>query len=196
MNAPVTAAVTHARSSTGRLEGRTGRYEKRLSDLAGVFSDAEAFAAQCANDPDELVYVVEEFRPSEKAGDLIYGTSTLRPGRVGQEFHLTRGHLHRIPDRTEIYHCLSGHGLLLMEDLEGATTVAELRPGATAYVPPHQIHRSVNSGSEPLVTLFCYPADSGQDYDIIERSHGMAHLVVADGPGWTLVPNAAYVHRG
>ncbi len=196
MDHPTTVAVTRATSSTGHLEGRTGRYEKRWSDLAGVFADAAAFAQRLDRTPDELVYEVEEFRPSEDAGDLIYGTSTLHPGRVGREFHITRGHLHQVADRAEIYHCLSGHGLMLMEGMDGATSVAELRPGATAYVPPHQIHRSVNVGSEPLVTLFCYPADAGQDYSIIERSHGMAYLVVADGDGWALIPNQAYIPRG
>lgn len=193
---PVTVSVTRADSSTGELEHRTGRYEKRLADLSGVFADPDAFAARHAADPHELIYAVEEFRPSEDPGDLIHGTSTLLPGRIGDEFHITRGHLHAISDRSEIYHCLSGHGLMLMEALDGTTTVAELRPGATAHVGPHLIHRSVNVGSEPLVTLFCYPADAGQDYDIIRRSGGMAHLVVADGDSWSLVPNPAHIPRG
>lgn len=178
------------------LGGRTGRYEKHAHELAGLYSDDDAFAAWEHKDPDRIVYRVDEFRPSADAGDLIVGISTLTPGRVGREFHMTRGHLHAISDRAEIYECLSGHGLMLMETLEGDTVVTELRPGTVAYVPPHHIHRSVNVGDEDFRTLFCYSADAGQDYEIIRRSHGMRHRVVAtaDG-GWELEENADYVPR-
>lgn len=195
MQDPTPSPTTRVDAPSGALAGRTGRYEKRLRDLEGVFADAGAFAARLAADRDELVYEVEEFRPSEAAGDLIHGTSTLHPGRVGREFHMTRGHIHRVADRAEIYSCLAGHGLLLLEDPAGVTSLAELTPGVTAHVPPHHIHRSVNVGDEPLVTLFCYPADAGQDYGIIERSGGMRHLVTAAGGGWTAEANDAYVPR-
>ncbi|BCJ63654.1 glucose-6-phosphate isomerase family protein [Polymorphospora rubra] len=177
------------------MTGRTGRYEKRLSDLDGLFADAEAFAARLATEADRVIYHVDEFRPSGAAGDLITGISTLSAGRVGAEFHMTRGHIHAQHDRTEIYHCLSGHGLMLMETLDGQTVVTELRPGVVAYVPPVHIHRSVNLGDEDLVTLFCYPADAGQDYGIIARSGGMRHRAVADGTGWRLEENSGYVPR-
>jgi glucose-6-phosphate isomerase, archaeal len=40
------------------------------------------------------------------------------------------------------------------------------------------------------VTMFCYAADAGQDYSLIERAGGMATLVVQDGDGgWTTRPN-------
>lgn len=179
-----------------QLVGRTGRYEKRLGDLDGLYADADAFARLRAERGDDAVmYHVDEFRPSDQAGDLITGISTLYPGRVGAEFTMTRGHIHAAHDRTEIYHCLSGHGLMLMETLEGETVVAELTPGVVAYVPPSHIHRSVNLGAENLVTLFCYPADAGQDYGIIAASHGMRHLAVADRAGWTLAENPSYVSR-
>ena len=43
---------------------------------------------------------------------------------------------------------------------------------------------------------FCYPADSGQDYDIIARSGGMKVRVVSDGAGgWAQVANPDYVPR-
>ncbi|WP_200926318.1 glucose-6-phosphate isomerase family protein [Sphaerimonospora mesophila] len=177
------------------LRGRTGRYEKRLSDLDGLFADAEAFAARLEREADRVIYHVDEFRPSTETGDLITGISTLSPGRVGAEFHMTRGHIHAKHDRTEIYHCLSGHGLMLMETLDGQTVVTELRPGVVAYVPPVHIHRSVNVGDEDLVTLFCYPADAGQDYEIIARSRGMRHHVVAEAGGWRLEENPGYVPR-
>ncbi|GAA2582625.1 glucose-6-phosphate isomerase [Dactylosporangium fulvum] len=177
------------------MTGRTGRYEKKLSDLDGLFADAEAYAARLALEPDRVIYHVDEFRPSGANGDLITGISTLSPGRVGAEFHMTRGHIHARQDRAEIYHCLSGHGLMLMETLDGRTVVTELRPGVVAYVPPVHIHRSVNIGDSDLVTLFCYPADAGQDYGIIARSGGMRHRAVADAMAWRLEENPTYVPR-
>ena len=63
-------------------------------------------------------------------------------------------------------------------------------------MPPFWIHRSVNVGSDDLVMTFAYPADSGQDYAIIEESGGMRKRVVDDGAGgWSLVDNAGYRGR-
>ena len=193
LTTPTTGPTLHI--TPDEMTGRTGRYEKRVRDLAGLYTDEAAFAAWLSADPDGLVYHVDEFRPSNRAGDLILGISTLSAGVVGREFHMTRGHIHAQPDRTEIYQCLSGHGLMLMETLEGETVVTKLEPGVVAYVPPCHIHRSVNLGGSDLRTLFCYPADAGQDYGIIEHSHGMRHLVVTGTDGWSLEENSHYVSR-
>jgi glucose-6-phosphate isomerase len=65
-----------------------------------------------------------------------------------------------------------------------------MTPQSVVYVPPHWIHRSVNTGPGTLVTLFCYPADAGQDYEVIQHAGGMRSRVVSDGPrGWRLVDN-------
>jgi len=64
------------------------------------------------------------------------------------------------------------------------------------YVPPFWIHRSVNVGDDDLVMLFCYPADSGQDYNIIQRSNGLKQRVIDDGKGgWLCVDNPDYRQR-
>lgn len=179
----------------GSLGGRTGGYAKRLGEMTGVYRDEAALAAATAElGADHLVYRVEEHRAGSGAGALIIGTSTLRPGRYGDEFAVTRGHLHRKPDRAELYHCLSGHGVLLMEALDGRGRAVPLTPGAAVHVPGHWVHRSVNTGDEPLVTLFCYPEDAGQNYEIIGAAGGMAQLVVDDGAGgWTTRPNPDHV---
>lgn len=74
----------------------------------------------------------------------------------------------------------------------GALTIglSTLLPGETVRVPGHWVHRSVNVGGEPLVTLFCYAAAAGQDYGLIRRAGGMSSLVVADGANrWTTRPD-------
>jgi glucose-6-phosphate isomerase len=192
----VEPAACSIEPTSGAMTNATDRYRKRLRDLRGVFADAEAYQARVAADPDRVVYEVYDHRGEERAGDLIFGTSILHPGTVGSELHLTRGHLHAIADRSEIYSCLAGHGVMLMETLDGESRAVELRPGETVYVPGHWIHRSVNVGSETFVTQFCYPADAGQDYEVIQRAGGMRQLVVqAPEGGWTLEPNPAWSRR-
>ena len=84
---------------------------------------------------------------------------------------------------------------MLLETPEGATEIVEIGPKTLVYVPPLWIHRSVNTGPEPLVMSFCYPGDSGQDYEIIARAGGMAKRIVADGDGWAAIDNPTYRPR-
>jgi glucose-6-phosphate isomerase len=54
----------------------------------------------------------------------------------------------------------------------------------------------VRLGADTLITVFCYAADAGQDYDVIERSGGMRARVVADGAGgWKLADNPGWKPR-
>ncbi|KHK96439.1 hypothetical protein LK09_15390 [Microbacterium mangrovi] len=179
----------------GGIEGRSRRYEKRLGDMAGVYRDADAWEAAVAeHGADRLEYWVDDHRYQEGPGALIVGTSTVLPGRMGDEFALTRGHIHEVSDRAELYYCLSGRGVMLMDTVDGQSSAIELTPGKAVDVPGHWVHRSVNIGDEPFVTLFCYAADAGQDYQVISDAGGMKNIVVADGDGWALVPNPD--HRG
>ena len=100
-----------------------------------------------------------------------------------------------LPDRSETYAGLSGTGVLLLESPTGDIRTLDIAPGIVAYVPPYWIHRSVNTGDRPLVMSFCFPADAGQDYGIIERSNGMKVRVVADGDGWRCAENKDYRFR-
>ena len=190
----VTPTVHHLAPEKGALSGRSHRYEKRLSELDGLYADAAAFANAMALG-DRVVYAVEDYRPSKAAGDLCFGVTHMLPGRIGTEFFMTRGHIHAIANRPETYRGEAGQGLMLMESPEGEVCVLEVTPGATVYVPPFWIHRSVNTGAVPLVMSFVYPADSGQDYGIIARSNGMKVRILAEGPGWTAVPKPQWKPR-
>ncbi|MBN9021946.1 MAG: cupin domain-containing protein, partial [Rhizobiales bacterium] len=174
----------------------TGAKRTRIRDLAGLFLDDAAFAALAEAQGDDVAYGVDEFRPARSAPqELTFGTSTLQPGRVGDEFFMTRGHIHVKSDRPEIYYCQEGRGVMHMELPSGETRPVEMAPGTVVYVPPYWIHRSVNTGRTPLVTFFCYPADAGQDYDIIARAGGMKTLIVADGDGWREAENPRHRPR-
>jgi len=182
-------------SATGALEGATSCYEKRLGDLDGLYFDTNAFARAAEHGADTIVYRVNDLRPSELAGDMIVGTSALEPGTIGEEYYMTRGHLHAKVDRPEVYHCVSGHGVMLLEDSRGNIDSIEMSPGTIAYVAPGWIHRSVNVGVERFVTVFSYPSDAGQNYEVIADAGGMAALVVVANGGWKLVDNPRYLSR-
>ena len=174
----------------GALAGSNTRYEKTVDDLRGVYRDADAFEQLAAADNGEPLYWVETSNTEGGPGGLITGTSVLQPGRVADEYFMTRGHLHVKADRAELYVGLAGHGVMLLETLDGESRAVEVNPGEAVYVPGQWVHRSINVGDELFVTLFCYASDAGQNYQIIEDAGGMKQLIVAaDDGGWTTRPN-------
>ncbi len=181
---------------TGTLVGATGRYTKKFGDLAGLYADHAAYDLMAGSRANNIVYEVTEFRPNDTPGDLIFGITRMVPGKVGQEFFMTRGHIHATASRPEIYYGQRGRGVMLMESPAGETRAIVIEPHAICYVPPYWIHRSVNIGPDDLVMMFTYPADSGQDYGIIVGSGGMRMRVVEDGNGgWKAVANPDYRER-
>ena len=185
----------HINSATGAMSDAGGLYIKRLRDLEGLYLDSAAFQSALATSADIIVYTVHEQRPTQKIGDLIFGTTMMEPGRIGDEFYMTRGHIHACANRPEVYYGESGEGLMLLETPEGDVRILEVKPRVAVYVPPFWIHRSVNTGATPLVMSFFYPSDSGQDYNIIAKSGGMAVRIMARGTGWEAVKNPTYTPR-
>lgn len=177
----------------GALGGNNGRYEKFLTDLAGLYRDETAFAQALTADDGEPVYWVESSDTEPGPGGLITGVSVLKPGSIGDEFAMTRGHIHAAHEYSELYSCLAGHGVMLLETIDGRSEAVELRAGEAVYVPGHWVHRSVNVGDDLFVTLFCYGSAAGQDYGIIERAGGMKNLVVATEKGWGTRPNPDHI---
>ena len=51
----------------------------------------------------------------------------MQPGRIGDEYFLTRGHIHATGNRPEIYYGEAGQGLMLMESPEGETRIIEIQ---------------------------------------------------------------------
>jgi glucose-6-phosphate isomerase len=77
---------------------------------------------------------------------------------------------------------------MLMETPEGEVELSLLKPGDSLYVPGRWAHRSINTGTEPLVMFFCFPADAGHDYGTIEHK-GYRKLVVERGGKPALIDN-------
>lgn len=176
----LTTGLSKARQSTKRP----------LSKMKGMYADNTAFEAAVQNN-DPLIYEFYELDLPETAGDLLFGTSILYPGKVGNEYYMTKGHFHTILETGEVYYCLSGNGAMLMENPEGDWDIQYFTPGQAVYVPPRYAHRSINLGNDPLVTFFTFRADAGHDYGTIETK-GYRKLVVEkdgkpaiiDNPKW------------
>ncbi len=180
----------------GELRGATNRYVKTLGDLAGIYQDQHAYETLLAKSGNTVVYEVTDYKPSQNPGDMIIGVTRMLPGKVGDEYFLTRGHIHAKPNRPEMYYGEKGHGLMLLESPAGDVRIVEIAARTMCYVPPYWIHRSVNVGTGELVMTFAYPADSGQDYDIIAKAGGMRQRIVDDGNGgWKAIENASYRPR-
>jgi glucose-6-phosphate isomerase len=162
--------------------------QRRASNMDGIYADQKALEKLIA-DGNPLMYEFYDMGVPERESDLAYGTSMVFPGKAGAEFFMTKGHFHTVLDTSEIYYCLSGHGMMLMESPEGDVEYQELSPGEAVYVPGRYAHRSINlSLTEKLVTLFVFRADAGHDYGTLEEK-GFRKLVVADGDGFKLIDN-------
>ncbi|BBI32848.1 glucose-6-phosphate isomerase [Cohnella abietis] len=164
------SGMSPSRPSTKRL----------LSQMKGMYTDKAAFDSDVANG-DPVVYEFYELSLPHDPGELLFGTSIVYPGKVGEEYYMTKGHFHTILETGEVYYCLSGQGFMLMENPEGDVRIEEFRPGAAVYVPPRYAHRSINSGNEPLVTFFVFRADAGHDYGTIETKGYRKCVVERDG---------------
>ena len=121
----------------------------------------------------------------------------MKTGKVGAVYFMTKGHFQAAIEDCEVYYCLAGEGVMVMESPEGDWQVAELRPGRVLYVTPRWAHRSVNTRLDAdLVTFFVYPGHAGHDYGTIERQ-GLRKLIVErdgkpaiiDNPRWQPSPN-------
>lgn len=163
---------------------------RRLSAMRGQYLDEQAYTAALGQDP--VLYEVYEIKRPELEGELTHGISIVHPGKIGDEYFMTKGHFHSLLDTAEVYYCLKGEGAMVMETPEGEWSVEELCPGRVLYVPPRWGHRSVNTGKrEDLITFFIYPGNAGHDYGTVELQ-GFRKLVIEidghaqiiDNPRW------------
>ena len=155
--------------------------QRHLSDLRGCFADATAYeTALAAGNP--LLYSVGAVEPAGAEGDLHYGVGLLMPGKIGDEYFMTKGHLHSWRPAAEFYFGLTGEGVMLLEDeATGESRIVPLRPNGVVYVPGHTAHRTMNVGRTPLTYLGVYPAKAGHDYSTIAKTNFRCVVVEREG---------------
>ena len=134
-------------------------------------------------DPEAEIYRVRFWKPVPDGtpGGLFWGTTTLQPGLVGDEYFMTHGHFHAVPDRAEYYATISGSGELILISEDGTTATQSMTPGSVHYIPGLTAHRVANTGSEPLVFLASWPSDAGHDYARVRKPGFGKRLVRRDG---------------
>lgn len=184
---PITAELTLPGGTLSRFTGHTVR---TLSDMRGYYADTAAYEALLAQG-DRVLYEVYEVARPALPGELSHGTTILYPGQVGEEYVMTKGHYHAIRETSEVYYCLLGEGMMVMEKPDGATSVQAMCAGTVLYVPPRWAHRTVNTGQQPLVTFWVYPAVAGHDYASIQE-RGFRKIVVERGGGPAISDNARF----
>lgn len=113
-----------------RLLGeRVENVSRTLGDLRGIFADVDAFSRMPQN---ILAYEVSSFLPEQEGtpGGLYFGITYLHPGKVGNEYFMTKGHFHANIDRAEFYWGLEGEGMLILMDQLRRVWAERVFPGA------------------------------------------------------------------
>jgi glucose-6-phosphate isomerase len=180
-------SITDPQKLLSRFDPTTGTVagaplsKRYLSDLRGCFNDAIAFE-HALSEGNPLVYTVAAVAPADGDGDLHFGLGTLYPGSVGDEYFLTKGHIHTWRDAAEVYIGIAGRGAMLLEDeATGESQMVTLHPNSVVYVPARTGHRTMNTGDQPLVYLGVYPAKAGHDYGAFAERNFRCVVLKRDG---------------
>ncbi len=165
--------------------------KRHLSETRHIYADADAADRLLKEQGDRLIYEVYAADLPEEEGQVLYCTTIIYPGQIGDEFHMTKGHFHRRRDRAEVYLGLAGEGYLILQTDNGTMQGIAMGPGAVAYVPPYWAHRTANTGDQPFVFFATWPGDAGHDYGTIEQT-GFARILVNRSGQATLIDNPRY----
>ena len=170
---------------SGKFDPVKIRDDRKLSDLRMMFHDKAAIAA-LLREGDPLIYEIWYHPFQTSKSDMALGVTRLLPGAIGDEYHMTKGHIHERDDQPEIYFCVRGCGYLLLQTIDGEFRAEPWRPGTISHIPPMWAHRVVNTGDDMLVFVASYHLSAGHDYaPIIEK--GFRKLVVERAGQPTLV---------
>ena len=163
------------------------RLTRRISELQDIFHDKQALALMPS---DKKVYEVASYFPvadGTMAG-LFYGITYIHPGKVGEEYFMTKGHFHKLRDRGEMYMCIEGEGMLILMDEQRNTHAEKMFPGSIHYINGHIAHRTANTGNTVLSFSAVWPSDAGHDYDTIS-TQGFSRILVERNGEPVLVDN-------
>lgn len=149
---------------TGEMANPANHIIRRASDMKGYYANEDALNKLIEQQNNPLHYEVFEVPVPEEYGQLMYCISKLQPGKVGDEFFMTKGHYHAVAQTAEIYLCLKGQGYMAMKTSDGKWDAQKMTRGKMVYVPPCWAHRSINTGNEPLVSFCVYPGEAGHNY--------------------------------
>lgn len=136
-----------------------------LASLEGIFADKEAFNKLAGDTEIYWVETHDNGLSEGKKGGLFFGISHVLSGKIGNEYYMTRGHVHNVADTGEYYWGLKGDGLLVKVNLAGETVIEKVEKGSLHYIPGNTAHRLVNTGAEELAVGACWLSESGHNYN-------------------------------
>jgi len=171
----------------GAFEPYSDIYERRLSVVGGLFSNRQA-VSQILVEGDPVLYDVRTRPFITSLSDLTFAITRIYPGKIGDEYYMTKGHFHLLLEQPEIYFCLQGDGCLLLESAEGDFQAHWWTPGSVSHIPPGYAHRMVNIGKTPLIFSAVFHLSAGHDYGQIAQ-YGFSKLVIEDQGIPVLVDN-------
>lgn len=143
-------------------KGFDNKVVRKLKDMSSFFSDQKAVQKLLKENP--LMYVVYE----KIEGNVSYSFTVMEPGKVGEEFYMTKGHCHEVPS-PELIHIVDGEGVLVLQNEKGETKKIKLEKGIIYVIPTDYAHRVVNVGKKKLSFVCVYQTKAGHDYSIVEK---------------------------
>jgi len=161
---------------------------RKLSDMVDMFQNKKAAEEALKENP--IIYKVYNVQIPEESGHLQHCISIVYPGKIGNEYYMTKGHFHKIKETSEIYLTLKGRGKLVMQTPDQKIRVLDMEERNISYIPPYWAHRTVNIGDEPLIFFGVYRGDAGHNYGIIEEK-GMSVIIVEEGDKAVIKNNLA-----
>lgn len=161
--------------------------ERRLKDMDGFFHDKEAYRRA---DKEKFVYRIYYF----SFNSMGCAITEMFPGKIGNEFFLTRGHFHKPPEMSEVYIFLRGYGVSVMQhkNREKPVLFAPLIPGAVVFSPPFYAHRTVNIGKDKLSWISIFNTEAQLDYEPVLRE-GFRGLIVEEDGRATFTANESHI---
>ena len=181
---PVTVQID---TTTGEFIPCLEKVARRVSDLAMMFSDQQ-IVQNLIRMGDKLVYEIRYYPFITSKSDMALGTTAILPGKVGDEYHMTKGHFHARDDQPEIYYCVQGEGFLQMESRDGDYHSVPWKAGTITHIPPQYAHRVINTGSTNLVFVASFHVSAGHEYDLIE-ARGFKNIIIEQHGKAVEVPN-------
>lgn len=113
----------------------------KVKDLKGYYKDTSGFE-------DEINYEVYFLHPEKtRLLKTFVGMTVLHPGKVNEEWKMTRGHFH---ETEEIYVFVKGSGRMIIKK-DGEYHEYRVKEGDMVIVPSGFWHRVINDGKEELI---------------------------------------------
>ena len=111
----------------GIMDDPDNHIERYLSKLTNMFYDLSSAEKFLREEGDVILYEVYEKTIPQRDGEVQFCSSITHPGKIGNEYFMTKGHFHARRDTAEIYYCLRGKGFMLMEKEDGEYELGDIQ---------------------------------------------------------------------